>query len=95
MQVQITGNLLSAAIKLLLIYTRQPLVYFVYAYSFDFLLLSVGYLFTYQRKQRSIFNWSFNGKLAGKLLQYSWPLIISCKICTALRKPALIKRSPA
>jgi O-antigen/teichoic acid export membrane protein len=77
MQVQIAGNLVSAAIKLLLIYTRQPLVYFVYAYSFDFLLLSLGYILTYQRKQRNIFNWSFNSKLANKLLTYSWPLIIS------------------
>ena len=77
MQVQIAGNLVSAVIKLLLIYYRQPLVYFVYAYSFDFLLISTGYFFTYQRKQRSIFNWSYNSKLANKLLTYSWPLIIS------------------
>ncbi|HEY4324179.1 MAG TPA: flippase [Mucilaginibacter sp.] len=77
MQVQIIGNLISAAIKLLLIFMRQPLIYFVYAYSFDFLLLSAGYYFTYQRKQRSIFNWSFNFNLANKLLLYSWPLIIS------------------
>lgn len=77
MQVQIIGNLISAAIKLLLIFTKQPLIYFVYAYAFDFLLLSAGYYFTYQRKQRSIFNWSFNFKLANKLLLYSWPLIIS------------------
>jgi O-antigen/teichoic acid export membrane protein len=77
MQVQITGNLVSAIIKLLLIFTKQALIYFVYAYTFDFLLLSAGYYFTYQRKQRSIFKWSFNLKLANKLLVYSWPLIIS------------------
>lgn len=77
MQVQIVGNILSAIIKLLMIYTRQPLVYFVYAYTFDFLLLSIGYYFTYQRKQRTILNWSFNFKLANKLLLFSWPLIIS------------------
>ncbi|TWI99895.1 O-antigen/teichoic acid export membrane protein [Mucilaginibacter frigoritolerans] len=77
MQVQIAGNLISAIIKLLLIYTKQPLIYFIYAYTFDFLLISVGYYFTYQRKQRSIFKWSFNYKLAVKLLKYSWPLIIS------------------
>ncbi len=77
MQVQITGNVISAIIKLLLIFTKQPLLYFVYAYTFDFLLLSIGYYFTYQRKQRSILNWSFNFKLAKKLLLYSWPLIIS------------------
>lgn len=77
MQVQIVGNLISAFIKLLLIYTKQPLIYFIYAYAFDFLLISIGYYFTYQRKQRSIFKWSFNYALAAKLLKYSWPLIIS------------------
>jgi len=77
MQVQVAGNVVSAVIKLLLIYFKQPLLYFVYAYTFDFLLLSIGYYFTYQRKQRSVFSWSFNLKLANKLLLYSWPLIIS------------------
>jgi len=77
MQVQIAGNLVSAAIKLLLIYFKMPLIWFVYAYTFDFLVISIGYYFTYQRKQRSIFNWSFNFELSKKLLKYSWPLIIS------------------
>ncbi|MES2108264.1 MAG: flippase [Bacteroidota bacterium] len=77
MQVQIAGNLVSAAIKLALIYLKMPLIWFVYAYAVDFALLSVGYFFSYQRKQRSIFSWSFNGRLASKLLTYSWPLIIS------------------
>ena len=77
MQVQIAGNLVSAAIKLALIYFKMPAVYFVYAYLFDVVLLSVGYFFTYQRKQRNIFTWSFDSALATKLLTYSWPLIIS------------------
>jgi O-antigen/teichoic acid export membrane protein len=77
MQVQIIGNLVSAMIKLVLIFTKQPLIYFVYAYTFDFVLLSAGYYLTYQRKQRSIFHWSFNLMLGRKLLLYSWPLIIS------------------
>jgi O-antigen/teichoic acid export membrane protein len=77
MQVQIAGNLVSAAVKLLLIYFKMPLLYFVYAYTFDFLLLSVGYYFTYQRKQRSVFNWSFNFNLSKKLLKFSWPLMLS------------------
>jgi len=77
MQVQVIGNLVSAAIKLTLIFYKQPLIWFVYSYAFDFLLLSVGYFFTYQRKGRNIFNWSYNSVLAKKLLEYSWPLIIS------------------
>lgn len=77
MQVQVIGNLLSAFIKLALIYTKMPLIWFVYAYAFDFLLLSVGYYFTYQCKERNIFNWVYDNQLAKKLLMYSWPLIIS------------------
>lgn len=77
MQVQIIGTLLSAIIKLTFIYMHMSLIYFVYAYAFDFLLLSVGYYFTYQRKGRNIFRWKYNSALAKKLLSYSWPLIIS------------------
>ncbi len=77
MQVQIIGNFASATIKLLLIYYKLPLIYFVYAYTLDVFLLSLGYILTYQRKRRNIFNWSVNLILAKKLLSYSWPLIIS------------------
>ncbi|RZK55730.1 MAG: flippase, partial [Pedobacter sp.] len=77
MQVQIIGNLISAAVKFTLILTNSPLLYFVISYIFDIFLLSIGYFGIYQRKGRSIFNWGFDGKLAKKLLHYSWPLIIS------------------
>ncbi|MBD1365770.1 flippase [Mucilaginibacter sp. ZT4R22] len=77
MQVQVTGKLVSAGIKLWLIWAKMPLVFFVYAYAFDFLLLSIGYFFTYQRKGRNIFDWTYNQALAKKMLLLSWPLIIS------------------
>ncbi|RYF25886.1 MAG: flippase [Flavobacteriales bacterium] len=77
MQVQIIGNLISAAIKFALILTGSPLFYFVVSYVFDILLLSIGYFGVYQRKNRSIFTWGFDWTLAKKLLHYSWPLIIS------------------
>jgi O-antigen/teichoic acid export membrane protein len=77
MQVQIICNLLSAAIKLALIFYKMPLVWFVYAYSFDFLLISIGYYFTYQRNGGNVLHWVYSSALAKKLLSYSWPLIIS------------------
>jgi len=61
-------NIFFMSSQLLLIYNKMPLLYFVYSYTFDFLLLSVGYYFTYQRKQRSIYNWSFDLRLSKKLL---------------------------
>jgi O-antigen/teichoic acid export membrane protein len=86
MQVQVLGNLVSAIIKLGLIFYKMPIVWFVYAYSFDFLLLSVGYCFTYQLADRSIFSWTYDNRLAKKLLNYSWPLIIAGIMITLFMK---------
>lgn len=78
MQVQIVGNLLSAIIKLLLIfYFKAALIYFIYAYVFDILLVSIGYLIVYKNQGLSFFAWNFDKVLAKKLLSLSWPLIIS------------------
>ena len=77
MQVQVLGNIVSALIKIVLIWLKMPLIAFVYAYLFDVLVLSTGYYFTYQDKARNIFSWRFEGSLAAKLLSYSWPLIIA------------------
>jgi O-antigen/teichoic acid export membrane protein len=77
MQVQVTGTLISAAIKVVLVHLKMPLIAFVYAYALDFVLLALGYFITYNRKGRNIFNWAYNSELAKKLLHYSWPLIIS------------------
>jgi O-antigen/teichoic acid export membrane protein len=86
MQVQLGGNIVSAIIKILLIVNHMPLVYFVYAYATDFLLLSIGYYFTYQQRGSSVFNWTYNSKLAKKLLTFSWPLIISGIMVTLYMK---------
>ncbi|MFD0765941.1 flippase [Mucilaginibacter lutimaris] len=78
MQVQVTSYLVSAVIKLLLIYVyHASIIWFVYAFLLDWVLLSIGYIITYQRKGRSLRQWQYNGHLARKLVSYSWPLIIS------------------
>ena len=78
MQVQIIGNVVSAVIKLSLIFLfSAELIYFIYAYVFDILLISLGYLIVYKNQELNIFNWNFDKKLAKKLLGLSWPLIIS------------------
>ncbi|PAW92151.1 polysaccharide biosynthesis protein [Mucilaginibacter sp. MD40] len=78
MQVQVTAYLISAFIKLMLIYVfKAPVLWFVYAFLFDWILLSAGYIITYRHNGYSISGWSFNSKLARKLVSFSWPLIIS------------------
>ncbi len=102
MQVQIIGNLMSAAVKFILIQNDAPLIYFVYALLFDVFVLSVGYFFMYQRKGRTILKWEFDKKLAIRLLKLSWPLIISgimvsvyMKIDTIMLKEILGKTGTA
>jgi O-antigen/teichoic acid export membrane protein len=77
MQVQIVGNLTSAMIKGVLILSKAPLEYFIYAVLVDVALLSFGYFMVYQREGRSMLNWSYDGGMAKRLLHFSWPLIIS------------------
>ncbi|RZK43734.1 MAG: flippase [Pedobacter sp.] len=78
MQVQIIGNLISAGVKLSLIYFFSAgLIYFAYALLFDVFLLSAGYFLVYHRKDRDIFSWKFEKSLATRLLKLSWPLIVS------------------
>ncbi len=78
MQVQIVGNIVSAIIKLTLIFVfSADLQYFIFAYIFDILILSLGYLIVYNNQGLSLFEWNFDKDLAKKLLHLSWPLIIS------------------
>jgi len=77
MQVQIASTLVSALIKMVLIYTKSPLELFIYASIADFIWLALGYFIIYNRKGRRLLNWSFDDKLSKKLIAFSWPLIIS------------------
>lgn len=77
MQVQIIGNLVSAAVKISLIIIKAPLLFFVYAAVFDILLLSIGYVIMYNSYGQRITAWRYDSALAKKLLSFSWPLIIS------------------
>ena len=78
MQVQIVGNVISALVKLSLIFIFSAgLSYFIYAYVFDILLISIGYVGVYQKQGLSVFQWKYDLTLAKKLIQMSWPLIIS------------------
>ncbi len=78
MQVQIFGNIISALLKFSLVFIfKAALIYFVYAFTFDILLVSIGYILVYNRKGRNIFDWNYDKLLAKKLLRLSWPLIIS------------------
>lgn len=77
MSVQIAGNLLSAAFKIILILLKLNLTWFIFALLLDIILLSLGYVYVYQKNGGSIFQWKYERKLAKFLLNNSWPLAFS------------------
>lgn len=77
MRVQVFGNLIASLFKFGLIWLKMPILWFVFAALLDVVLLSAGYFLTYQNSGRSVFNWKFEFPLARKLVQFSWPLIVS------------------
>lgn len=86
MYVQVSGNLLSASIKLALIYLQAPLSWFVYSLAIDVLILAAGYIMVYQSKGNSVLNWKFDAGLGKNLLKYSWPLAFSALLVSLYMK---------
>ena len=86
MAVQVAGNLLSAGIKLILIYIEAPLSWFVWTLLGDAALLGLGYFIAYQAKGNQISEWKYEGSLAKHLLKQSWPLAFSAILITVYMK---------
>ena len=57
MAVQVSGNIISALVKLLFIILKLPLIWFVYAMLLDTVLLAVGYIVLYKQSGNHLHNW--------------------------------------
>ena len=69
---------ISAAVKILLIILKLPVIYFALALALDALFLAIGLVIIYHRKAfLRITFWQFNTDQAKVLLKQSWPLILS------------------
>lgn len=77
MRVQVTANLLSAALKLALILSHCPLIWFIIALLADFLFIAIGYIYLYRQKEGPLLKWRFDGNTAAYLFRNSWPLAFS------------------
>jgi O-antigen/teichoic acid export membrane protein len=86
MMVQVSGNLLSAAIKLILIFISAPLIWFVWTLLVDATILGLGYLIAYRSKGNYTSEWEYEGSLARYLLKHSWPLAFSAILVTIYMK---------
>src|SRR5690554_5866557 len=90
MIVQVIANLLSAILKLALIFTAAPLSAFIWALLADSIFIAICYTAMYQKSNESIFQWKYDPKVAKNLLKQAWPLAFSAILITLYMKIDLI-----
>ncbi len=74
---EIFRTVIGAFIKIILLLLKAPLIAFVIALAFDFVLLASGYLMVYQKKVDFIRKWNVNISFIKRLLFTSFPLLVS------------------
>jgi len=72
-----TSVILSSILKVIFILIKAPLIYFVLAVVFEYVVLAVGLVLVYHHNKLSILNWKYSKMLASSLMKDSWPLLLS------------------
>ncbi|MCR1025127.1 flippase [Cellulophaga baltica] len=84
--VSVIGMVISSVLKVYLILTEAPLIYFVYVILSDSIVIALGQIYFYKKKKLSLKSWTFSAQKAKKLLKDSWPLILSGIIVSVYMK---------
>ncbi len=74
---EISRSVVGALIKVGLLLRHCSLTWFIVASTFDFMLVAGGYLFAYRKKAGPIKEWIFDRSVAKKLIDESFPLLLS------------------
>ena len=74
---EISRTLIGVGIKIALLLLKAPLWAFIAATTFDFALLSAGYVMAYRTKIGSMSLWRYDSTVAKYLLKQSFPLLLS------------------
>lgn len=74
---QVITLIISAIVKLLLIYLEAPLSWFASMVLLEAILTAINQLIFYKKNQQEISRWKFSLGEAKRLLSHSWPIIIS------------------
>jgi O-antigen/teichoic acid export membrane protein len=76
----VISNLIAVSVlsivKVILILSEAPLIYFAYALVLEWVIISVGYIVSYLHHKQSFLKWRFKFAVAKDLLKKSWFLII-------------------
>lgn len=74
---QVITLIISAIVKLVLIYIQAPLSWFASMVMLEAIITAINQLIFYKKNQQEISNWKFSLIEAKRLLSHSWPIIIS------------------
>ncbi len=74
---QIITLIISAIVKLILIYFEAPLSWFASMVMLEAILTAINQLVFYKQNQQEVSQWKFSLSEAKRLLSHSWPIIIS------------------
>lgn len=74
---EICRTFIGAGIKILLLWLKAPLEYFIYAQIFDTILVASGYYISYKAVVGSVRLWKFDKTIVGFILKESYPLVLS------------------
>jgi len=74
---EISRTLVGSGVKALLLLGHCSLTWFIVASTFDFVLVSGGYLYSYRKKVGSLLAWKIDGAIARMLVCESFPLLLS------------------
>lgn len=85
-QVQNVCLFVSAALKIGLVILGFSLTWIVGAFLVESILLAIGLIYIYQKRNDAILTWTFNRKRATGLLSKSFPLILSAVMISIYMK---------
>ncbi|MBR3618470.1 MAG: flippase [Bacteroidaceae bacterium] len=74
---EISRTLIGMLVKIVLVWLKLPLIWFICSLVLDSILLATGYTMSYSSKIGSIKRWSFDKSLARYMIKQSFPLLLS------------------
>ncbi len=74
---EIFRTLIGAVVKILLLWFKAPLQYFIIAQLFDSFLVASGYYICYKKSVGSLREWNFDKTLIPYIVKESFPLLLS------------------
>lgn len=74
---EITRTVIGACIKVVLLWIKAPLDYFIVATAFDTILVASGYCFSYKKTVGKVSEWKYDKTIVPYYIRESFPLVLS------------------